>query len=193
MADNLDGAGVHGFMSNPPRKTLIFGATSAIAAEVAVVCARRGDRLYLFGRNPEKMQALLVRSPGESKIKYQKSSLTDVDIKSTLERLKILVEQEKIYLIEDLRLPDLAKALGLNRTQLSELLNSHFQKNFANFINEYRVEEAKKLLADVPGQNILDIAFATGFGSKAAFSNEFKRVTGMTAKEFREQIAKKRS
>jgi AraC-like DNA-binding protein len=135
----------------------------------------------------EKMQALLVRSPGESKIKYQKSSLTDVDIQSTLERLKILVEQEQIYLIEDLRLPDLAKALGLNRTQLSELLNSHFQKNFANFINEYRVEEAQRLLADAPGQNILDIAFATGFGSKAAFSNEFKRVTGMTAKEFREQ------
>ena len=59
MAANLDGAGVHGSMSTPPRKTVIFGATSAIAAEVAVLCARRGDRLYLFGRNPEKMQALL--------------------------------------------------------------------------------------------------------------------------------------
>ena len=135
----------------------------------------------------EKMQALLVRSPGESKVKYQKSSLTDVDIQSTLARLKILIEQEQIYLIEDLRLPELAKALGLNRTQLSELLNSHFQKNFANYINAYRVQEAQRLLLANPDQNVLDIAFATGFGSKAAFSTEFKRVTGMTAKEFREQ------
>lgn len=42
-----------------PRKTLILGATSAIAAEVAALCAARGDRLYLIGRNPEKLQALL--------------------------------------------------------------------------------------------------------------------------------------
>lgn len=42
-----------------PRKTLIIGATSAIAAEVAALCAARGDRLYLIGRNPEKLRALL--------------------------------------------------------------------------------------------------------------------------------------
>jgi two-component system, sensor histidine kinase LadS len=139
----------------------------------------------------EKMEALLTRSPGESKAKYQKSSLTDVDVQSTLSRLNILMNAEKIYLIEDLRLPDLAKALGLNRTQLSELLNSHFQKNFANFINEYRVQEAQRLLVDNPDQNVLDIAFATGFGSKAAFSTEFKRLTGTTAKDFREKSLEK--
>ncbi len=139
----------------------------------------------------EKMQALIARTPGESKAKYRKSSLTDVDVQSTLARLKILMDEEKIYLIEDLRLPDLAKTLGLNRTQLSELLNSHFQKNFANFINEYRVGEAQRLLVENPHENVLDIAFATGFGSKAAFSTEFKRVTGVTAKEYREKNLQK--
>jgi two-component system, sensor histidine kinase LadS len=135
----------------------------------------------------EKMQALIVRTPGESKAKYQKSSLNDVDIQSTLARLDILMGEEKIYLIEDLRLPDLAKALGLNRTQISELLNSHFKKNFANFINEYRVKEAQRMLLQSPEQNIIDVAFATGFGSKAAFSTEFKRWTGLPAMEFREK------
>lgn len=48
-------------MSTPPRKTVILGATSAIAAEYALLCARRGDRLYLVGRSPEKMQALLQK------------------------------------------------------------------------------------------------------------------------------------
>jgi len=151
---------------------------------------REGDRERLRLLD-EKMEALIQRSPGESKAKYHKSSLTEVDVKGTLARMDILMNQEKIYLIEDLRLPDLAKALGLDRTQLSELLNSHFHKNFTQFINEYRVQEAQKLLVEAPGQNVLEIAFATGFGSKAAFSSEFKRVTGTTAKEFREKNLEK--
>jgi short-subunit dehydrogenase len=43
------------------RRTLILGATSAIAAEVAAVCAARGDRLYLIGRDPTKLQELVAR------------------------------------------------------------------------------------------------------------------------------------
>lgn len=140
------------------------------------------ERLRLLD---QKISILTARS------KYQKSSLTEIDTAQILKKLEFLIDEEKIYLIENLRLPDLAKALGLNRTQLSELLNSHFQKNFANFINEYRVKEAQKRLIENPTENVLDIAFATGFGSKAAFSSEFKRVTGMTAKEFREQKTQK--
>lgn len=43
------------------RRTLILGATSAIAAEVAALCASRGDRLYLVGRDPDKLAALVAR------------------------------------------------------------------------------------------------------------------------------------
>src|SRR5690606_35279851 len=42
------------------RNTLILGATSAIAAEVAKVCARRGDRLFLVGRDPQKLEPLVA-------------------------------------------------------------------------------------------------------------------------------------
>jgi AraC-like DNA-binding protein len=121
--------------------------------------------------------------------KYQKSSLADIDTKQILANLEILLTEEKIYLVEDLRLPDLAKALQLNRTQLSELLNSHYGIPFPHFINQYRIEEAKRLLQTEPEKNILEIAFATGFGSKAAFSAEFKRATGKTASEYRVQFS----
>jgi len=47
-----------------PARVLIFGATSAVAAEVAVLCAARGDRLHLVGRNPEKLSALVARCQG---------------------------------------------------------------------------------------------------------------------------------
>ncbi len=134
------------------------------------------ERLRLLD---EKMGAL-AQSP-----KYQKSSLSDINTKQVLENLEILLHEEKIYLIEDLRLPDLAKALQLNRTQLSELLNSHFGMTFPQFINRFRIEEARRLLQTEHEKNILEIAFATGFGSKAAFSAEFKRATGKTASEYR--------
>ncbi|MFO1471532.1 MAG: 7TM diverse intracellular signaling domain-containing protein [Turneriella sp.] len=134
------------------------------------------ERLRLI----EDKMAALSRSA-----KYQKSSLADIDTKQALANLEILLREEKIYLIEDLRLPDLAKALQLNRTQLSELLNSHFGMTFPQFINQYRIEEAKRLLETEREKNILEIAFATGFGSKAAFSTEFKRATGKTASEYR--------
>lgn len=168
----------------------VYGVMFALPVDIlfffmAVWEKQRGtdrERLRLL---EEKISALSVKS------KYQKSSLTDVNLEGILSRLDILIKEEKIYLIEDLRLPDLAKALGLNRTQLSELLNSHFQKNFANFINEYRVKEAQRMLLEAPEQNIIDIAFSTGFGSKAAFSTEFKRYTGMTAMEFREKNVQK--
>lgn len=42
------------------RRTLILGATSAIAAEVATLCAARGDRLYLVGRDAEKLRELVA-------------------------------------------------------------------------------------------------------------------------------------
>lgn len=136
----------------------------------------------------EKMEGLRKAAGSSEHGKYQKSSLADVDLKQILTNIDTLMNQEKIYLIENLRLPDLAKAMNLNRTQLSELLNSHFRMTFPQFISKYRIEEAKRLLKTEKGKNILDVAFATGFGSKAAFSSEFKRLTGKTAKEFREQI-----
>jgi len=47
-----------------PRRTLILGANSAIAAEVAALCAARGDRLFLVGRDPHKLQALVASLGG---------------------------------------------------------------------------------------------------------------------------------
>ena len=45
-------------------RVLVLGATSAIAAEVAVLHAGRGDRLHLVGRDAHKLSALALRVPG---------------------------------------------------------------------------------------------------------------------------------
>ncbi|MCA8965054.1 MAG: SDR family NAD(P)-dependent oxidoreductase, partial [Planctomycetes bacterium] len=61
-----------------PRKTLIFGATSAIAAEVARLCAARGDRLYPVGRSREKLQAL-VGALGDAVVGHECCDLDEVE------------------------------------------------------------------------------------------------------------------
>ncbi|MFK7740415.1 MAG: SDR family NAD(P)-dependent oxidoreductase [Planctomycetota bacterium] len=61
-----------------PRKTLILGATSAIAAEVAALCAARGDQLYLVGRDPDKLSALVARV-GDAAVGHESCDLNEVD------------------------------------------------------------------------------------------------------------------
>ncbi|MEO6593139.1 MAG: SDR family NAD(P)-dependent oxidoreductase, partial [Planctomycetota bacterium] len=59
-------------------KTLILGATSAIAAEVAAICAARGDRLYLVGRDPQKLQTLL-EALGDAVVGHETCDLDEFD------------------------------------------------------------------------------------------------------------------
>jgi short-subunit dehydrogenase len=60
------------------RQVLIFGATSAVAAEVAVLCAARGDRLHLVGRNTDKL-AEVARRCGGSQVTTQSADFAEVD------------------------------------------------------------------------------------------------------------------
>lgn len=71
------------------------------------------------------------------------------DTASALETsLRQLMEQDKIFKNANLTLPMVAKKLATNVPLLSQLLNDNLKKSFTSFINEYRIEEAKKLLAD---------------------------------------------
>lgn len=60
------------------RKTLILGATSAIAAEVAKLCAARGDQLYLVGRDPDKLRAV-VEAAGDAVVGFESCDLNEFD------------------------------------------------------------------------------------------------------------------
>jgi AraC-like DNA-binding protein len=117
----------------------------------------------------------------ESAKRVSGNRLTELD-----EKLRILTQSEKIYLENDLSLPRLAKRLGASCNETSFVINELYQDNFYNFINKYRIEEAKKiLLSDKYTQlNILGIAFESGFNSKTTFNTTFKKHTGMSPTAF---------
>lgn len=104
-------------------------------------------------------------------------------------KLNELMAAEKIYLENELSLPMLAEKLGVSLHDASYLINKIAGENFYNFINRYRVEEAKRLLNSDQAKklNMLGIAFESGFNSKTAFNTAFKKWVGITPSEYAKQ------
>lgn len=104
-------------------------------------------------------------------------------------QLNSLMEQDKLFLENDLNLPTVAKKLGISIHETSFLINETTKDNFYNFINKYRVEEAKRLLVStkIEELNILGIAFESGFNSKTTFNTTFKKLVGISPSQYSKQ------
>ena len=107
-----------------------------------------------------------------------------------ISKLKQFMETNKPYLDQELSLSSLSKGIGLNRNQLSQLINEGIGENFYDFVNKYRVDEVKRLMVDPQKQNynLLGIALEAGFKSKSTFNLIFKRFTGLTPTEYRKNM-----
>lgn len=119
--------------------------------------------------------------------KYEKSILHNLDLELVRARLGELMTRNKLFLDENLKLQDLADELMISTHQLSRLLNEHYGKSFNDFVNSYRVEEAKKLLLSEPDLPILHIAFQSGFSTKATFNAQFSKFAGLTPSSYRKE------
>jgi AraC-like DNA-binding protein len=119
--------------------------------------------------------------------KYAKSGLHLQQLAKYLETLTTLMEQEKVFLEPGLTLPKLARMVNCSVNHLSQAVNAGFGLNFFDFLNSYRICEAKALLShsDLQSNAILDVAFAVGFNSNSAFYSAFKKITGLTPAQFR--------
>lgn len=100
--------------------------------------------------------------------------------------VKNLMENDKAYLNPELNLSDLAKMAKMSRSQLSEIVNSAFDKNFNDFVNGYRVEAFKNMLKEDKQKqlSLLGIAQECGFNSKATFNRVFKKLTNLSPTEY---------
>lgn len=106
-------------------------------------------------------------------------------------RIRMVMEREKPFLDDQLKLNDLASMVDLSPHQLSYCLNRYFNTSFSDFINSYRIEEAKRLLTDPHKEQlkILAIGYNAGFNSKTSFYTTFKKHTGMTPSTYRKTVS----
>jgi AraC-like DNA-binding protein len=97
------------------------------------------------------------------------------------------MQDNKPYLDPDLTLEKLAARLSLRPKVLSKVINDGLHKHFFDFINSYRIDEAKRLLTNPPDRKftVLEVLYQCGFNSKSSFNTLFKRYTGMTPTVFR--------
>jgi AraC-like DNA-binding protein len=142
--------------------------------------------LIFFGLGHSSVfEGMEVKASDVVKADVLKDKIKDTQIKQVADYM----EQEKPYLVPALTLDKLAVQLRMQPRILSHLINRHFDCNFFEFVNSYRVEESKQLLADPTSseKNMLDIMYDVGFNSKATFNTLFKKKVGMTPSEYRKQ------
>ncbi len=104
----------------------------------------------------------------------------------TMTKLKQAMEVDRLFLDPSLSLTSLGKQTNLSVKIISAVLNQYANKGFNEFVNEYRIEEVKKLLANNENTlyTISAMALECGFNSQATFQRTFKQVVGVSPKEF---------
>jgi len=135
--------------------------------------------LFMLLSNPEYFYNNLTP-------KIVKSYSNDPITKSKYETLCRLVQEKELYKIPDLKIGDLSEALGETSRNTSALINTYFEGNYYDFINTYRIEEAKNLLENTDQDvTILSILYDAGFNSKSVFNTVFKTMVGETPSSYR--------
>ncbi len=119
---------------------------------------------------------------------YAISTLKNEDTNALELKLKQLMEVEKLYSQETLSLSSLAEEMRINTHQLSELINTRFNKSFSQLVREYRIKEAQRMLIEEPKSSVLSIGLSTGFTSQSNFYSAFKEITGMAPGNYRKSV-----
>jgi len=151
--------------------------------------------LYLGVKRPSYFRKLSksdfeITHSTDSAKENTSSSYSITDLELLANRVNGYVEKTEIYKNSDLDISTLAANLEVHPKMLSQSLNKVLKKNFSEYINSYRIEESKELLktASSNNLNIKDVMYDVGFTSRSVFNTLFKKRTGMTPSEYRNEF-----
>jgi AraC-like DNA-binding protein len=122
--------------------------------------------------------------------KYKKSGLDEEQSETLFKKLIWYMKSDKPYLDPEINIFELAGMIGIKKHHLSQVINEKTGMNFFDFINSYRVEEIKQKIKNGSDKNLtlLGLAMESGFNSKATFNNAFKKLAGITPREFQKSL-----
>lgn len=112
---------------------------------------------------------------------------TEASKNSHIRKLEDLIYNNRRYLDSNISLEQLSEELQLSKSHLSRIINTELNMSFSDYINSFRVDEAKKLLLnpEFSKYTLVSIGLESGFNSKTTFNNTFKKLTGQTPSQFR--------
>ena len=101
-----------------------------------------------------------------------------------IDRIRKLMNEDRFFLRPEIKVQDMAAELHTNSRYISDTIKAETGMSFANYINSYRIEEAKRLLRSHPEEKIISVSIAAGFANERTFFRTFKAMTGQTPKEW---------
>lgn len=138
----------------------------------------------------EKVETTEPSEEVEEPVVERSEAVSEVEEKSDANAeyrraLEEWMEKEKPYLRQEFRLTDLREVLPMNRTYISQFINAEYGCTFYQFVTNYRIAEAKRLMRENPNMRMQDVSEQSGFSSLTVFGRIFARETGMTPSEWK--------
>lgn len=148
---------------------------------MALLLVAAGVVVWLYRRQRPAKSATAVAPLAEETTEAASDDVSNNELMKSICRL---MEEKSLYLNSDLKMSDLAAALGVHQNMVSSCINST-GRSYSQFVNDYRIEYAKRLLQEDPDKKIATIYYESGFASEQTFFRAFKDRTGMTPGEWR--------
>ena len=141
---------------------------------------------YIVYEQPEIFKGKVKLVDPIQFFKYKKSGLTPSYSQELKDALLQLFNEERIYKNNNLSLEFLSQQLGTTRHNTSQVINEHFDMNFFELVNTYRIKEAQEMLQDDKNSNltIIQIAYEVGFNNKVTFNKSFKKQLSLTPSQY---------
>ena len=106
------------------------------------------------------------------------------------EKLENAMFEKSLYKNPNLTLQDLSQEINISSHQLSQFLNTNLGKNFTSYVNEFRINEACKIITSSDKLTLEAVGYDVGFNSKSTFFTAFKKITGLTPAEYQKSHLK---
>lgn len=134
----------------------------------------------------ETVGAATYHTELQEKKRYKTTSLSDEECKRLLKVLDAIMQKDRPFTNPDLRSLDLAEMANTTTHALSYLFNQYLKKSYYDYVNEYRVNEFKRLVKerDISKYTLTALSEKCGFSSRASFFRHFKSITGLTPAEY---------
>jgi AraC-like DNA-binding protein len=116
--------------------------------------------------------------------KYKNAPLSDGEAQEISDKLISAMRDEQLFETPGLTLRDLTDKLGISQNKASQVLNKHLNAGFYDFVNSWRVAQAK-LLIQSESKSLIEIAYEVGFNSKSTFNAAFKKHSEQTPSQYK--------
>ncbi|MBW7453389.1 response regulator [Paenibacillus sepulcri] len=150
------------------------------AADYLLKPMDKSEVFRLLGLCEQKKQA--ARGDSDKRIPSPGYAASGIE-NGAVEQIKRLIEKEYN---RNLELKYIAQKVGFNASYLSKIFSLGTGETITDYINRVRIDKAKQFLLDHPGLKVYEIAHLAGYGDKIYFQKLFKKMTGLTPREFRD-------